>query len=47
MSRSESTSIRIGRETLERLNDRKDGGETHDDLVNRMMDEIEDEQPDE
>ena len=42
MSRTESTSIRIRRETLARLNSRKDDGETHDDLVCRLIDELED-----
>ena len=39
MSSPDSTSIRIDRATLNRLNERKGDGESHDDLVNRMLDE--------
>jgi hypothetical protein len=39
MSKAETTSIRIQRDTLERLNQRKDK-ETHDELVNRLLDEL-------
>lgn len=37
MSRTESTSVRIRRDTLARLNSRKEDGETHDDLVCRLL----------
>ena len=41
MSSSESTSIRIRRGTLEELNERKKKSETHDELVSRLIEEVE------
>lgn len=38
MTQAGSTTIRINRDTLKRLHDRKSSGETHDDLLNRLLD---------
>jgi len=41
MSRTDSTSIRIGRDTLDRLKEKKQD-ESHDELLNRILDHVED-----
>lgn len=41
MSQADSTTIRIRRDTLDRLKDRKDS-ESHDELLNRLLDCVDD-----
>jgi predicted CopG family antitoxin len=40
-SMTDSTTIRIDRDTLQRLHNRKESAESHDDLLNRLIDETE------